>query len=76
MTMVDSEFKRKILEIKALRMDFNRGMRAFQLRLDALGARWGIFAEEAFREGACGRRGEIEHKQGRCLYSLTEGQTI
>jgi hypothetical protein len=41
-------------EIKALRMDFNDGMRAFQLRLDALGARWGIFAEEAFREGVKG----------------------
>ncbi|MEA2074200.1 MAG: DUF3782 domain-containing protein [Euryarchaeota archaeon] len=41
-------------ELKALRMDFNEGMRAFQLRLDALGARWGIFAEEAFREGVKG----------------------
>ena len=41
-------------EIKALRVDFNEGMRAFQLRLDALGARWGIFAEEAFREGMKG----------------------
>jgi len=41
-------------EIKALRMDFNEGMRAFQLRLDVLGARWGIFAEEAFREGVKG----------------------
>jgi len=29
-------------------------MRAFQLRLDALGARWGIFAEDAFREGIKG----------------------
>ena len=48
--MVDSEFTRKILDIKALRRDFNEGMRAFQLRLDALGARWGIFAEDAFRE--------------------------
>ncbi len=38
--MVDSEFTRKILDIKALRRDFNEGMRAFQLRLDALGARW------------------------------------
>jgi hypothetical protein len=41
-------------EIKSLRIDFNAGMRAFQLRLDALGARWGIFAEEAFREGVKG----------------------
>jgi hypothetical protein len=41
-------------ELKALRMDFNTGMRAFQLRLDALGARWGIFAEQAFREGVKG----------------------
>jgi hypothetical protein len=38
-------------ELKALRMDFNTGMHAFQLRLDALGARWGIFAEHTFREG-------------------------
>ena len=29
-------------------MDFNEGMHAFQLRLDALGAHWGILAEEAF----------------------------
>ena len=36
-------------------MDFNKGMRAFQLRLDALlGACWGICAEEAFREGVKG----------------------
>ena len=56
MAMVDSEFTRKILEIKALRVDFNEGMRAFQLRLDALGARWGIFAEDAFREGENMRR--------------------
>jgi hypothetical protein len=42
-------------ELKALRTDFNEGMHAFQLRLDApLGARWGIFAEEAFREGVEG----------------------
>jgi hypothetical protein len=41
-------------ELKALRMDFNTGMRAFQLRLEALGARWGIFAEQAFREGVTG----------------------
>jgi hypothetical protein len=41
-------------ELKALRLDFNEGMSAFQLRLDALGARWGILAEDAFREGIKG----------------------
>ncbi|WP_456487730.1 PD-(D/E)XK nuclease family protein [Candidatus Alkanophaga liquidiphilum] len=38
------------VEIKALREDF----RTFQRRLDALGARWGLMSEAAFREGMKG----------------------
>ena len=55
------------LELKKLREDFNkmaerveslgRRMDSFERKLDALGARWGIMAEEAFREGL---RGVVE----------------
>ena len=38
-------------EVKALREDFNIGMENFAHYLQALGARWGIYAEDAFREG-------------------------
>ena len=38
-------------EVKALREDFNIGMENFAHYLQALGARWGLYAEDAFREG-------------------------
>ena len=38
-------------ELKRLREDFNRAFESFSRRLDALGARWGVIAEESFREG-------------------------
>jgi len=38
-------------ELKSLREDFNRTFESFSRRLDALGARWGVIAEESFREG-------------------------
>ncbi len=44
-------------ELRALREDFNRAYLEFSRKLDALGARWGVIAEEAFREGM---RGVVE----------------
>ncbi|MBI4616482.1 MAG: DUF3782 domain-containing protein [Planctomycetes bacterium] len=38
-------------EMAAMRRDFQRGLDVIHRRLDGLGARWGILAEEAFREG-------------------------
>jgi len=49
------------LELKKLREDFNRGFEALNRRLDALGARWGLLAEEAFKEGI---RGIVERDLG------------
>ena len=37
-------------ELKALREDFNKAYLEFSRKLDALGARWGVVTERAFRE--------------------------
>ncbi len=50
--MVTKEEIRQILiEIRNLREDFNRLSTRLELRLEALGARWGILSERSFREG-------------------------
>jgi len=41
-------------EIKTLREDMNEGFRLLRRHIDALGARWGLLAEEAFRKGLKG----------------------
>ncbi len=41
-------------ELKQLRIDFNNTFASFDRRLIALGARWGIFSEQAFRDGMKG----------------------
>lgn len=48
-------------EIKKLREDMNRGFELMERRLSAIGARWGLMAEEAFREGL---RGILEKEMG------------
>ena len=48
-------------ELVRLRADMARGFELVQRRLDALGARWGVLAEEAFREGL---RGLLERELG------------
>ena len=45
------DFNRLSTELRELREDFNRLSIRLELRLEALGARWGIFSERAFREG-------------------------
>lgn len=37
-----------------LREDMNKGFELMRRYMDALGARWGLLAEEAFREGIGG----------------------
>ncbi|MGC8912026.1 MAG: PD-(D/E)XK nuclease family protein [Nitrososphaeria archaeon] len=44
-------FKRHDEQIAKLREDMNRGFALVERHISALGARWGIMSEEAFREG-------------------------
>jgi len=48
-------------ELAKLRADMNMGFDRLQRRLDALGARWGVMSEKAFREGL---RGVVEEELG------------
>jgi len=54
-------FKRHDEEFIRLREDMNKGFEIVTRHVDALGARWGIMAEEAFREGL---RGVLEKELG------------
>ena len=47
-------FKRHDEELIKLREDMNRGFMLLERRISALGARWGLMSEEAFREGIKG----------------------
>ena len=52
-------FERYDRELARLREDMNRGFELLRRHIDALGARWGLLAEEAFREGLKGIVGEL-----------------
>ena len=54
-------FERYDRELVRLREDMNRGFKLLRRHIDALGARWGLMAEEAFREGL---RGILEEELG------------
>jgi hypothetical protein len=54
-------FKRHDEELAKLRQDMIEGFNLLKRHIDALGARWGIMAEEAFREGL---KGLIEKELG------------
>jgi len=54
-------FKRHDEEIAKLREDMNKGFELVNRHISALGARWGLMAEEAFREGL---RGLLERELG------------
>ena len=54
-------FERHDTEIARLREDMMRGFDAMNRRISALGARWGLESEEAFREGL---RGILEKELG------------
>jgi hypothetical protein len=49
------------LELKTLREDFNKTSKSFEIKLMALGARWGLESEYAFREAV---RGIVERILG------------
>ena len=54
-------FERHDLELAKLREDMMKGFDAMNRRISALGARWGLESEEAFREGL---RGILEKELG------------
>ncbi len=54
-------FKRHDDEIARLREDMNRGFMLVERHISALGARWGLMSEEAFREGI---KGLVERELG------------
>ncbi|PUA32061.1 MAG: hypothetical protein B9J98_04195 [Candidatus Terraquivivens tikiterensis] len=54
-------FERYGTELARLREDMNRGFELVNRHISALGARWGLMAEEAFREGL---RGVLEKELG------------
>lgn len=54
-------FRRHDEELAKLREDMNKGFGLMQRHIDALGARWGLMSEEAFRNGL---RGILERELG------------
>jgi len=54
-------FRRHDEEIARLREDMNKGFALLERHISALGARWGLMSEEAFREGL---RGLLEGELG------------
>ena len=65
-------------ELKMLREDFNRAFKALDRRLMALGARWGIESEIAFREAMKGVIEEIlgAGEVGKWVYFDEEGEVF
>ena len=58
---MNAGFRRYDEEITKLRKDMNKGFMLVERYISALGARWGIMSEEAFREGL---RGMLEDELG------------
>jgi len=73
---IEEELRKLREDHNKLREDFNKAYADLSRRLDALGARWGIISEEAFREGM---KGVVEKilgvaKVGRWIYYDTAGE--
>ncbi|MEM4970236.1 MAG: DUF3782 domain-containing protein [Sulfolobales archaeon] len=64
---------KKDLEAMATKKDLEELRRFVQIRLDALGARWGILNEEAFREGVASILKETGYKVERWIYMDKDG---
>ena len=64
---------KKDLEEMATKKDLEELRRFVQIRLDALGARWGILNEEAFREGVASILRETGYKVERWIYMDKDG---
>ncbi|MCD6239974.1 DUF3782 domain-containing protein [Candidatus Bathyarchaeota archaeon] len=58
---MNAGFKRYDEELARLREDMNRGFMLVERHISALGARWGLMAEEAFRQSI---RGLVEKEFG------------
>jgi len=58
---IEEEIRRIWQEIDRLREDMNRGFELVNRHISALGARWGLMAEDAFRNGL---RGVLEKELG------------
>jgi hypothetical protein len=54
LTKLREDMNRLIEDMNRLREDMNRGFELMERRISALGARWGIMAESAFRESLRG----------------------
>ncbi|MDM7274506.1 MAG: DUF3782 domain-containing protein [Thermoprotei archaeon] len=57
----NSMFRKFSEELINLRRDMNRGFAALERKINALGVRWGVMSEEAFRAGM---RGIVEEELG------------
>jgi hypothetical protein len=66
----DEILERHEKEIIKLREDMNKGFQLINRRIDALGARWGIMSEEAFREGLRGTTRKRTRIQDRKMDSI------
>ena len=58
---MNSGFKRRVEGLTRLREDMNRGFMLVERHISALGARWGLMAEETFRQSI---RGLVEKEFG------------
>jgi len=66
-------FERYDRELARLREEMNRGFELLRRHIDALGARWGLLAEETFREGLKGIVRELGLKVERWVAYDKEG---
>ena len=71
----ESELVKLREDMNKLREDTNRGFELIERRISALGARWGIMTEEAFREGIKGLlEKELGLKVERWIGADSEGE--
>ena len=71
-----SELQRLREDLNKLREDMNRGFQLLRRHIDALGARWGMISEEAFREGLRGILEELGLKVERWIHFDGEGMVF
>ena len=70
------EIQRLREDLNKLREDMNRGFQLLRRHIDALGARWGMISEEAFREGLRGILEELGLKVERWIHFDREGMVF
>ncbi|WP_333639323.1 PD-(D/E)XK nuclease family protein [Pyrobaculum aerophilum] len=60
-------------EVEVTKEELKREIRQISVKLDALGARWGVLGEDAFREGVRELLREVGYKVERWLYYDADG---